>query len=402
MVKMQVVTMRKLTLLFVVCGLILSGGISQAQDTPPVITPNPTLYQWADFLVDEFDNPVYLTNAGDGSDRLFVMEQTGYILVVENGEILPQPFLDVSLDLTPDVFQGGYTERGLLGLVFHPEYEENGLFFIHYINQAGSAVVVRYQVMADNPNLADTSSAVTLIEVEDPFPNHNGGQLAFGPDGYLYIGIGDGGDLGDPLGYGQNTGVLFGKILRIDVDTDATTYTVPADNPFVADDAYMPEIWALGLRNPWRFSFDRLTGDLYIGDVGESSWEEINFQPVDFPGGANYGWNAFEANYPFNLDTPVPRGMILPIADYSHEEGCSVTAGYVYRGEALPDLQGVFFFGDYCSGKIWTTFQDADGSWQTALFAELGVQITSFGEDEAGELYLVDYKGSIFKLAAAE
>ncbi|MDX1995463.1 MAG: PQQ-dependent sugar dehydrogenase [bacterium] len=405
--------MRKI-MVWGLCVAALVGGQvfaqNAAQDTTPESTaptantitpPDPTLVQWSEFLTDEFDNPLYITNAGDGSNRLFVVEQTGYIFVVQDGEILFDPFLDVSMLLTPDVFQGGYTERGLIGLAFHPNYEENGTFYIHYINQDEHAIVARYRVSADDPNVADPNSAVILIDEQDPFSNHNGGQLAFGPDGYLYIGIGDGGDLGDPLGYAQNPGVVFGKILRIDVDS-GDPYAIPETNPFVDNADYRPEIWAMGLRNPWRFSFDALTNDLYIGDVGESTWEEINVQPADFAGGANYGWNAFEANVPFDLDTPVPRGMILPVATYSHDEGCAVTAGHVYRGEALPALQGVFFYGDYCNGRVWTTYRGEDGTWNTSLFMETERQISSFGVDEAGELYLVDYKGSILKLTAAE
>jgi glucose/arabinose dehydrogenase len=303
--------------------------------------------------------------------------------------------------LTADVFQGGYTERGLLGIAFHPDFENNGIFFVHYIRYDNKAIVEQYTVSSDDPNIADPASAAVILSLDDPFPNHNGGQLAFGPDGYLYIGIGDGGDLGDPLGNGQNTKTLFGKILRVDVN-NTDTYTVPETNPFVGNDDYAPEIWALGFRNPWRFSFDRATGDLYIGDVGEATWEEINFQPADSPGGQNYGWNAYEGNHPFDEDTPVPDEMTLPIAEYSHNEGCSVTAGYAYRGEMMPELQGIFFFGDYCTGGVWITQPLAEGIWLTTNYGYLGHQISSFGEDESGELYLADYKGGIYQLQPIE
>lgn len=374
---------------------VVTGNV-QAQGGPDL-----SQYEWVE-VVSGFDNPIYISHAGDGSGRLFVLEQTGYIFILDQDlQVLPDPFLDVSGLLTSDVFQGGYSERGLLGIAFHPDFENNGIFFIHYIRYDNKAIVERHTVSADDPNLADPASAAVILSVDDPFPNHNGGQLAFGPDGYLYIGIGDGGDLGDPLGNGQNTKTLLGKILRVDVN-NTDTYTVPETNPFVGNDDYAPEIWALGFRNPWRFSFDRATGDLYIGDVGESTWEEINFQPADSPGGQNYGWNAYEGNHPFNEDTPVPDEMTLPIAEYSHNEGCSVTAGYVYRGEMMPELQGVFFFGDYCTGGVWATQPLTEGIWLTANYGYLGHQITSFGEDEAGELYLADYKGGIYQLQPIE
>ncbi len=380
--------------IFVLFALLLSlPSAVYSQDVPQ--------YQWVE-LIDIFDNPLYITNAGDGSGRLFVVEQYGYVMILDqNMQLISEPFLDVTAQMPGDVSQGGYTERGLIGLVFHPDYKNNGIFFVHYVRYDNKAIIERYQVSADNPNVADPTSATVIFSADDPFPNHNGGQLAFGPDGYLYFGIGDGGDLGDPLGNGQNTKVPFGKILRVDVN-NTDTYTVPPDNPFIDNPDYLPEIWALGFRNPWRFSFDRLTGDLYIGDVGEAMWEEIDFQPAGSPGGQNYGWNAYEGNHPFSPTTPVPEDMTLPIAEYSHNEGCSVTGGYVYRGQAMPELQGQYFFGDYCNGGVWTTSQAADGTWVTINQGYLSRQISSFGEDEQGELYMVDYKGIILRLERVE
>ena len=255
--------------------------------------PDADDYIWTE-IVGGFDNPLGVTNAGD--ERLFGIEQLGRIWVIVDGEELFEPFLDISEMISPDVFSGGYSERGLLGLVFHPDYANNGIFFINYTDLDGNTVIARYSVSADDPNLADPDSATMILQVEQPFANHNGGQLAFGPDGYLYIGLGDGGSQGDPFGNAQNTATLLGKILRIDIN--APTYEIPADNPFVDVESAAPEIWAMGLRNPWRFSFDRETGDLYIADVGEDQFEEVNIQPVDSAGGENYGWMLKEAGEP--------------------------------------------------------------------------------------------------------
>lgn len=385
------------------CLLILPLAITvQAQDNDEgFVHPDASNYQWT-LISDLFENPLYLTHAGDGSGRLFVVEQTGMILIIEpGGEVLFEPFLDISGMLTREVFQGGYTERGLIGLEFHPNYAENGEFFIHYINQAEEQVIARYRVSADDPNRADPNSEEVILTFQDVFPNHNGGQLEFGPDGYLYISIGDGGELGDPLGNGQNPGVYFAKMLRIDPD-GGDPYAIPPDNPHVDDPEHLPETWAMGLRNPWRFSFDSETGDLYIADVGETAWEEINFQPADSTGGENYGWNAYEGTRPFNLDTPVPRGMRLPALYYGHDMGCSVTGGYVYRGEAHPELDGFYFYGDYCSGWVWTAIRDSDGVWSSEPFMQTSFQISSFGVDQDNELYVVDYKGDVYRLDAAE
>lgn len=355
----------------------------------------PVAYQLVE-VASGFSRPLYLTHAGDGSGRLFIVEQSGKIWGLDPATGLNSVFLDVSDLISRAALSSDYTERGLLGLAFHPDYAENGLFYINYTDHDGHTVVARYHVSADDPNLADPASAETLLYVQQPFANHNGGHMAFGPDGYLYISLGDGGSGGDPQGNGQNLGTLLGKILRVDVNVDES-YAVPEDNPFVGNDAARPEIWAWGFRNVWRFSFDRATGDLYLADVGQNQWEEVNFQPASSAGGENYGWNAYEGTHTFSGSAPA-SDTVMPIVEYSHDTGgCSVTGGYVYRGEMLPDLQGTYLYGDWCSGTIWTARQDGAGNWTTDVSLESGRQISSFGEDEAGELYLVDYGGSILR-----
>jgi glucose/arabinose dehydrogenase len=378
---------RRLILLLV---LLFPAVEISAQEAPDL-----SRYEWEE-VASDFDSPVYVTHAGD--DRLFVLEQGGLIWIVENGEVSFDPFLDISLLLPDGVFRGGYSEQGLLGLAFHPDYGKTGLFFITYTDVNGDVILARYSVMADNTEMADPDSGVVILKVEHPYDDHNGGQISFGSDGYLYVGMGDGGSVDDPHSNGQNTSTLLGKLLRIDVNAD--TYTVPDSNPFVGNADYVPEIWALGLRNPWRFSFDRLTGDLYIGDVGQWEWEEIDFQPAASPGGENYGWSAYQGNHEY-LDVPVSGEVMMPAAEFPHSEGCAVIGGYVYRGATLPELQGAYFFGDYCSGNMWTMFRDDAGEWQTAPFMDTEQVISSFGEDAQGELYSVDFKGGIYKLVAA-
>jgi glucose/arabinose dehydrogenase len=331
-----------------------------------------------------FLRPVDIQHAGDGSGRLFVVEQAGRILILKNGRTLPTPFLNI----IDEVGSSG-NEQGLLGLAFHPRYAENGLFFVNYTDHSGNTVIARFHVSAD-PDVADPASETPLLHVNQPFPNHNGGVLTFGPDGYLYAGLGDGGSGGDPLGNGQKTDTLLGKILRLDVDS-GEPYAIPNGNPFGN------EIWAYGLRNPWRISFDRKTGDLWIGDVGQGTWEEIDILPAGSPGGANFGWNLMEGTHPF--EGSAQPGLLLPVAEYSHAEGgCSVTGGYVYRGAELPEWQGIYLFGDYCSGLVWGVVRSGEG-WQTQVLFQTGLSISSFGVDEAGELYVADLQGSILRLA---
>ncbi len=356
--------------------------------------PDAASYEWTLFS-DGFDNPIYVTSAYDGSGRMFVVEQTGMIWVVAaDGSALDEPFLDISMKLPSNVFLGGYSEQGLLGLVFHPQYTQNGQFFISYTDVNGDSVISRMRVYADNPDMADPDSESVLLTLYQPFDNHNSGHITFGPDGYLYISFGDGGDQGDPFGNAQNPQALLGKVLRIDVD-NGTPYGIPQDNPFVGRDDYAREIWQMGLRNPWRFSFDRDTGDFYLADVGEWQFEEINFAPAG-TAGLNFGWEFFEGN--LKRDGDPPSGITPPILEYDHSLGCSVTGGIVYRGEQLPELQGYYFYGDYCLGNLWIAQRDGAGIWQTTLWMGTQRQISAFGEDESGEIYLVDYKGEILRL----
>lgn len=368
------------------------GAQAQAQDNPLG-----SQYQW-EVVTKGFNSPVFVTHANDDSGRLFVMEQDGYVFILRDGAYdETKPFLDISALLPNDVFQGGYTERGLLGLAFHPDFRENGLFFVTHSDRAGHLLLVRYHATGDS---ADVDSRTELLSIDHPQYDHNGGMIAFGADGYLYMSVGDGGSQGDNPGEpAQRLDVLLGKLLRLDVSGDA--YAVPPDNPFVDTPDAKPEIWAYGLRNPWRFSFDRATGDLYIGDVGQGEYEEVDFQAAGDPGGTNYGWKLYEGMHPY-LGGVAPENMTLPVAEYPHMIGCSITGGYVYRGESLPELQGVYFFGDYCSGRVWSLVRGASGNWKVEPFMQTERTISSFGEDAAGELYLVDFKGDILRLTRAE
>ncbi len=334
--------------------------------------------------------PLYVTHNRDDNGMLFVVEQDGLIKIVANGAARAEPFLDVSGLVSRDG-----SERGLLGMAFHPDYSQNGYFYINYTALDGKNTIARYQVSSDSFYTANPDSGLIVLAVEDPYPNHNAGQLAFGPDGYLYIGMGDGGSAGDTQGNGQNPKALLGKMLRLDVN-GSEPYSIPPDNPFTANETLAPEVWAWGLRNPWRYSFDRATGDLYIADVGQNQWEEVNFQPADSSGGENYGWNYFEGTHPYD-GQPSPEGLVMPIAEYNHSDGCSVTGGYVYRGQLLPALAGAYVFGDFCSGAVWKTERDENGGWQTTRLMDSGRVISSFGEDAAGELYLVDYNGELLR-----
>ncbi len=338
----------------------------------------------------------YLTNAGDGSQRLFVVEKVGRVRIVEAGEMLEAPFLDIS-----DLVDASSSEKGLLSIAFPPDYGQTGEFYVNYTARAsdGGTVIARYQVSASDPNRADPASAQIVLAFAQPAPNHNGGQIQFGPDGYLYIGTGDGGAAGDPWDNAENLQSVLGKMLRLDV-RGQQTYAIPPDNPFAGQPGSEP-IWAYGLRNPWRFSFDRLTGDLYIGDVGQGSWEEVDFVAAGSAGGIHFGWDTMEGRHCFEPSQDCETaGKVMPVAEYSHSQGCSITGGYVYRGQRFPALNGVYLYGDYCSGLIWGLWQDADGEWQSRMLLESGANIASFGEDEAGELYMLDLSGVVYRLAA--
>jgi glucose/arabinose dehydrogenase len=339
-------------------------------------------------VVEGFTRPVHVTAANDGSNRLFVTEQYGAIWVVRDGQRLDEPFLDIRA-----LVNANGNEQGLLSIAFHPQYAENGRFFVGYTARNGDNTVAAYRV-SDNPDRADHESGQVLLAVPDPAPNHNGGLVKFGPDGYLYIGMGDGGAAGDPWDNGQSLNSLLGKMLRIDVD-NGEPYAIPDDNPFVNEANTQPEIWAWGLRNPWRFSFDRATGDLYIADVGQNEYEEVHFQPGTSAGGENYGWNTVEGDACFRAETCDTSGFVPPVATYAHADqvgGCSITGGYVYRGSAFPQMNGVYLYTDYCTGYLWA-MQNTDGRWNNQSVAKFNINPSSFGEDEAGELYLTDRDG---------
>jgi glucose/arabinose dehydrogenase/plastocyanin len=395
-------------------------------------------------------DPVNLANAGDGSGRLFVVQRTGQILIIDqDGTLLEEPFLDISALVKID-----HQEQGLLGLAFHPDYANNGLFYIYYsdFRTNGDHFLVERKVSADDPNKADPDYARVLLSEEDPFTNHNGGTLHFGPDGYLYLSIGDGGSAGDPYDNAQDLSTVLGKILRIDVNVQGgEPYAIPADNPFagggiIAEPAagqlaqtgdYRPdarrEIWAYGLRNPWQFAFDRATGDLYVADVGQNRWEEVNFQPAGDPGGQNYGWDRLESAHCYPPaafappGTPVPVDEattcdpvgVPPVAEYNHDDGsCSITGLGVYRGTTSPSLDGIYFNADYCTGKFWGLQRDEAGQWVYQELLRTTLRPTGAGQDEAGELYVTscatcgsggrrydpyaDPQGEVWRLVAAD
>ena len=329
--------------------------------------------------------PVGVTNARDGSGNLYVVEQGGRILLVKNGALQATPFLDIS----DRVLSIG--EQGLLGLAFPPGYATKRYFYVYYTRPVDNNVVSRFRLTV-NPDAADPDSEEMLIATPQPFSNHNGGQIAFGPDGFLYISKGDGGSGGDPFNNAQNPASLLGKLLRIDVESAADPgllYAVPPTNPFAQTAGFRGEIWALGLRNPWRFSFDRQTGDLYIGDVGQGSFEEVDFQPAESPGGENYGWRIMEGAHCFGDPACSQAGLVLPVAEYDHGQGCSITGGFVYRGTAYPRMQGIYLYADFCTGNFWGLKRDG-AAWQNALLLSESRNVSSFGEDEEGNLFVAD------------
>jgi glucose/arabinose dehydrogenase len=340
-----------------------------------------------------------MAHAGDGSGVLYVIEKPGTVRKLDDSERVQEPFLDI----TDRVGSSGY-EQGLLGIAFPPDYKDSRVFYVNYTDLNGNTVVSRFTV-ADN-DVADPASEQVILTQEQPYPNHNGGQLQFGPDGYLYIGLGDGGSGGDPQGNAQRLDTWLGKILRIDVDPATIpagqAYAIPEDNPLVGQEGALPEIFAYGLRNPWRFSFDAETGDMLIADVGQNQIEEINVLPVN-PGTAiNFGWNPMEGSTCYlnpNCDASM---FTLPIMEYTQDEGgCSVTGGEVYYGENLPDIYGTYIFADFCSGLVWQGVRGDDGTWTMSNPVESGLSISSFGVDEQGEVYVLDLaSGIVFRLEA--
>lgn len=339
-------------------------------------------------------NTVGLKDPVDGStDVLYVVRQSGQILVLDHGQVRAAPFLDIGSKVSK-----GF-EQGLLGLAFHPAYAANGVFYINYTNMAGNTIVARY-VRSSDPFKVDPASEMVILQIPQPFENHNGGDMHFGPDGYLYIATGDGGSGGDPLNSGQRLDTLLGKILRIDIDNGPPPYSIPPTNPFAGSTGSAREIWHWGLRNPWRFSFDRATGDLWIGDVGQGQWEEVDLQPAG-QGGLNFGWRRKEGTHCYNPSTGCDvAGLTAPVFEYSHDAtgGCSITGGYRYRGSRYPRMYGTYFFGDFCSGVLYAGVPDGGGmSWVT--LRSTGQSISSFAEDETGELYLITLGGDIYRIA---
>lgn len=434
--------MRRALILLVftnIAGLLLVAAMDprtvQAAPQAQVSWPTLTLTQ----VINGLNEPVAITHAGDGSGRIFIVEQTGKIRIFKAGTLLSTPFLDVGPNGTNLIAQVG-PEQGLLGLAFPPNYSAKKYFYIYYTQQNFDLVLARYYT-TNNPDVADPNNAQIVLTIPHPsFSNHNGGQLQFGPDGYLYLAPGDGGSGGDPNNNAQNLGVLLGKILRVNVEPvpvasslfqrsvaptlgsfklylplllapppppPPLTYTIPASNPFTQTVGARPEIWALGMRNPWRFTFDRANGNLYIGDVGQDTWEEIDFQPASSTGGENYGWNILEGNhcYPPTVTSCVPpSNYVSPVAEYIHgpndSNGCAVIGGNVYRGPGNPAMQGIYFYGDFCSGRIWGLQQDA-GMWVTQGITQTANTITAFGEDQAGNLYVTNYwAGMVYQITS--
>jgi len=369
------------------------------QENLPLLTLTP--------IISGLESPVEIVNSEDSSGRLFIILQSGQVVILDNNNLLEIPFLDIRERVQNSGRQGD--ERGLLGFAFHPQYASNRFFYVNYTNSQGNTVISRFTAN-ESFKTAKENSEHKLLTIEQPFSNHNGGQIKFGPDNFLYIATGDGGAAGDPQNHAQNLQSLLGKILRIDVNGDdfpanqERNYSIPKTNPFIQISTAMNEIWAYGLRNPWKFSFDQLTGALFIGDVGQRQWEEVSWQSPNSSGGENYGWRLMEGNHCFIPENNCPKNdKILPIIEYPHKRGeefigCSIIGGYQYRGASIPQLFGTYLYGDFCSGKIWGAHK-LNGKWETNLLFDTDLSITSFGEDEDGTIYISDLAtGSILQL----
>lgn len=366
----------------IIPGLACDGS-GRPDPTPgpaatPTATPVPAEGSFtATRVATGFTRPTFVTNASDNSNRLFVLEKPGRIRLIKSGLLVAQPFLDITA-----IVGSASNEQGLLGLAFHPDFEKNGRFFVAYTAKDASNTVAEYRVTNPSDDVADANSGKVLLAVADQYPNHNGGMLAFGPDGKLWAGTGDGGRGGDPWDNARNPKSLLGKMLRLDVGGGGTGAPAPV------------EIWGLGLRNPWRFSFDRATTEIWIGDVGQNAWEEIDVVDTRRPAPVHFGWKTMEGFHCYD-----PRqgcdssGLELPLYEYGHDAGCSVTGGYVYRGKALPALVGRYLFSDYCTGVVHSLMRDAEGRAVANTVVRTGFAVSSFGEDEAGELYLCDHGG---------
>lgn len=370
-----------------VCSLHVGTGWAE----PARSTDERRLVTLAPIVTEGLENPLFLTQTGDGSGRLFVVEQPGRIRILEGHVLLDPPFLDI----TRRVLAGG--ERGLLGLAFHPDYRRNGRFFVNYTRKPDGATVLAEYHRGPTATSASQEERI-LLTVPQPYPNHNGGMVAFGPDGYLYVGLGDGGSKGDPDNRAQNPGDLLGKILRIDIER-GDPYGIPMDNPF-AKGGGRPEIYALGVRNPWRFSFDTKTGNLWVADVGQYKWEEIDLVTR----GGNYGWRVMEGAHCFHPATDCRTTTFSPpLYEYPHEKGrCSIIGGYLYRGQAISSLVGTYIYGDFCSGEIFALPYPPRGQSlnEARMILKTSLQISSFGEDAAGDLYVLDHTGGVYRLSA--
>ena len=392
-------------------GLNDGASSSDFLIVPRLIASDATPPVWPDLqlgaAVTSANSPVDLINAGDGSGRLFIVERGGRIRIWDGR--VQRTFLDIGSRVNTN--DSGGDERGLLGLAFPPDYSTKGHFYVNYISSTttprGATVISRFSVNRANPNDALETSEEVLLIISQPEPNHNGGQIHFGPDGYLYIGMGDGGGAGDvhgSIGNGQATNTFLGKMLRIDVEgtpDPGSNYAIPSDNPFLLDPEVPDEIWSFGLRNPWRWSFDRKTGDMYLADVGQYEWEEVNFIPASSTGGENFQWRRIEGFNTFNAGTQITKGTSTdPVFEYDHNAGSSITGGYVYRGQEHPRMEGIYFFGDYNSGRVWGLQQDPSGNWIDRQLLETSLRISSFGEDEAGNLYVASlFTGAIHRLS---
>lgn len=406
-------------LMFVFGFTPTNNGLAQPE-APEIDWPNIELARVGTFTVDK---PSHITHAGDGTNRLFIVEQDGKIRILEDTVLSSVPFLDIAGRVASPADGPNHDEQGLLSVAFPPGYSQKDYFYVYYTRNDNNNVVSRFHL--SDFDQADPQSEEQLLVMNHPtHTNHNGGQIAFGPDGYLYIATGDGGSGGDPFNNAQNRASLLGKILRIDTEYidqnitlaeeniylpfmfsnaagDPFAYRIPPSNPFVGQSAYRPEIWALGLRNPWRFSFDRDTGALYIGDVGQGSWEEIDFEPPAGQGGGgrNYGWRLMEGLHCYNPSNCSQAGLTLPIWEYAntHNPCASVTGGFVYRGAAYPSLRGIYLYTDFCMGKLWGLARESD-QWQHHDFQVTHQWITSFGENESGELFAVDRNGPVYRI----
>ena len=378
---------------------VCAAGLAQVISESVVLGAEAVPVVRLERVASGLNQPVQVTYAPGDLESLFVVEKPGRIVRVVRGRIDGEPLLDLQGQVS------GGSEQGLLSVAFHPRFEENRTFFVYYTDRQGAVRIVRYRTFPGR-YVADPDSRIEVLVIPQPAANHNGGMMAFGPDGYLYIGTGDGGRAGDPWGNAQNLSTLLGKLLRIDVD-GGEPYAIPAGNPFAARAGARPEIWAYGLRNPWRFSFDRETGGLYIADVGQDQWEEINYAAPTSRGGENYGWNIMEGRHCFRPRSGCRQsGLVLPVAEYHHaeEQACSITGGYVYRGSRHPELRGLYFFGDYCSGRIYA-METPGSDWDGEALAfdrvlDTSLLISSFGEDAEGEVYVVDLRGGeVYRIA---